>query len=152
MASERKDSCPGLVQHSFLSLTCSQGHRWDTLPCRFYIYISFILSTQVLQIPLLENNTLPAILGVNICDSGEPGKNRKPRVLTGVVHWFVVDPRWPPDKLAQEKIITLIYHWGLALFKGNNHLAEQVPLQGLIDPGGRQSLGCGASPQKRSPS
>lgn len=87
---------------------------------------------------------------MNTCDSGEPRKNRKPQVLTRVVHWFVVDPQWPPDKLAQEKIITLIYHWELALFKGNNHLAEQVPLQGLIDPGGRQSLGCGASPQKRS--
>jgi hypothetical protein len=24
-------------------------------------------------------------------------------------------------KLAQDKIITLVYHWGLSLFRGNNH-------------------------------
>lgn len=36
--------------------------------------------------------------------------------------------------LLGRKIITLIYYWGLALFKCNNHLTEQVPLQGFIDP------------------
>lgn len=117
--------------------------------------MSFTLSTLVLRISLLENKSLPAILGVNICDSREPWKSTEPQMLTGVAHWFVVDPRWPPEKLAREKIITLIYHGvgveGLALFKGNNHLAEQVPLQGLIDPGGQQSLRRGASPRKRSP-
>lgn len=54
------------------------------------IYVPNSLCTLDLRILLLENKSLPADFGVNICDFREPWKNRKPQMLTGVEHWLVL--------------------------------------------------------------
>lgn len=61
------------------------------------IHAHHSLCTLVPRIPLLERSCLPFLEWTSVTPE-KPWKSRKPQMLTGVEHWFVVDPRWPPGK------------------------------------------------------